>query len=67
MFYCSKCAINLLQQGFKIDELKADEEAAEDRTKAKEIGRAEMKIKLLEEKLKRELHLSSFDSCVEEF
>lgn len=22
MFYCSKCAVNLLQQGFKVEELK---------------------------------------------
>ena len=24
MFYCSKCAINLLQQGFRVEELKKD-------------------------------------------
>lgn len=29
MFYCSKCAINLLQQNFKIEEIKGEDSETE--------------------------------------
>ena len=49
MFYCSKCAINLLQQNFKIEEIKADE-VCDNSLRLQQITKFELRLKSLEER-----------------
>ena len=51
MFYCSKCAINLLQQNFKIEEIKTDEACGQDNSlRLQQITKFELRLKSLEER-----------------
>lgn len=55
MFYCSKCAINLLQQNFKIEEIKADEPFGQNNSKRlQEITKFELRLRNLEERARVE-------------
>lgn len=43
MVYCSKCAINLLQQGFRVEELRKDQlivGGMQERRKSKNFGQS---------------------------
>ena len=42
MVYCSKCAINLLQQGFKVEELKKESSGAAMMKKSKQHGQSRL-------------------------
>ena len=49
MFYCSKCAINLLQQNFKIEEIKPEEASGQNNSiRIQQITKFELKLKSLE-------------------
>ena len=51
MFYCSKCAINLLQQNFKIEEIKPEESSNPGNSKrVQEITKFELRLRNLEER-----------------
>ena len=52
MVYCSKCAINLLQQGFKVEELKKESSGAAMMKKSKQHGQSRLQdMRKFEEKL----------------
>ena len=60
MFYCSKCAINLLQQNFKIEEIKADEACGQDNSlRLQQITKFELRLKTLEERARVESEKSN--------
>lgn len=51
MFYCSKCAINLLQQNFKIEEIKGEESETENNSmRVQQISKFELRLKSIEER-----------------
>ena len=55
MFYCSKCAINLLQQNFKIEELKEDEpDCRSNSLRLQQITKFELRLKGLEDRARCE-------------
>lgn len=55
MFYCSKCAINLLQQNFKIEQIKGeDNEAQSNSMRLQQISKLELRLKKLEERVQFE-------------
>lgn len=51
MFYCSKCAINLLQQNFKIEEIKGEDSETENNSmRIHQISKFQLRLKSLEER-----------------
>lgn len=56
MFYCSKCAINLLQQGFQVQEIKNEEIDNEtNQVRGQLISKLELRIKSLQERASTEM------------
>jgi hypothetical protein len=56
MFYCSKCAINLLQQGFRIEEIRMDDSETEiSQVRLQQITKFELRLKSLEERATTEI------------
>ena len=54
MFYCSKCAIQLLQQNFEIEEIKVEDQGQKNSMRLQQITRFELRLKSLEERARSE-------------
>lgn len=56
MFYCSKCAINLLQQGFKIEEMRGEDEGeVREAARSQQVAKFELRLKALDERTRGEI------------
>lgn len=58
MFYCSKCAINLLQQGFPIEEMRSDHLPSAALIRGQQVSKLELRLRSLEERARGEAELN---------
>lgn len=60
MFYCSKCAINLLQQGFPIEEIKNEQHLIPSAAllRGQQVAKLELRLRALEERTRSEAELN---------
>ena len=66
MFYCSKCAINLVQQGFRIEEIKGEEGQNETLMhRMQHISKFELSLRSLEERARVEVDKNDYQEELE--
>jgi hypothetical protein len=58
MFYCSKCAINLLQQGFPIEEMRTEQLPSAALLRGQQVAKFELRLRSIEERTRGEADLN---------